>query len=123
VLIRVAVVGILAIMLVPWLWWLVFVFGWVIFPAFGLLVRGIAGAPERETEQLPATNCKERKLLEAVREHGELTPARAAMETPLSMAEADRMLKHLAEGGHPRTGARGVMGGVVSFFSQGWEGA
>jgi hypothetical protein len=95
----------------------------VIFLAFGWLVRGIAGLPERETEQLPATNRKERKLLEAVREHGELTPAWAAMETSLSVAETGRMLGHPAEGGHPRTGARGVMGGVVSFFSQGWEGA
>jgi hypothetical protein len=126
VLIPVAVVGILVITLVPWLWWLVFVFGRVLFPAFGglgVLVWGIAGLSERETEQLPATNGKERKLLEAVREHGELTPARAAMETSISVAEADRMLKELTGGGHPRTGARGVMGGVVSFFSQGWEGA
>jgi hypothetical protein len=29
--------------LVPWLWWLIFTFGWMILPAFGLLVRGIAG--------------------------------------------------------------------------------
>ena len=46
VLIPVAVAGVLVITLVPWLWWLVFVFGWTIFPAFGLLVRGIAGVSD-----------------------------------------------------------------------------
>ena len=37
------------------LWWLIFVFGWMIFPAFGLLVRGIAGLSDGP-EQLPAAN-------------------------------------------------------------------
>ena len=60
--------------LVPWLWWLIFTFGWMIFPAFGLLVRGIAGTSEDRPE-LSATNSKERELLGALREHGELTPA------------------------------------------------
>jgi hypothetical protein len=50
VLIPVAVAGLLVITLVPWLWWLVFVFGWTIFPAFGLLVRGIAGLSDGPTE-------------------------------------------------------------------------
>src|ERR671916_790410 len=68
--------------LVPWLWWLIFTFGWMIFPAFGLLVRGIAGLSEGKTE-LPAAGGKERELLEALQAHGELTPAQAAMETSL----------------------------------------
>ena len=106
VLIPVAVAGVLVITLVPWLWWLVFVFGWMIFPAFGLLVRGITGLSERSTG-LPAANGRERELLGALREHGELTPARAAMETSLTVAEADRMLKELAEGGHLEVRARG----------------
>ena len=113
VLIPVAVGAILVFTLVPWLWWLIFVFGWMIFPAFGLLVRGIAGLSEGKTE-LPPGN--ERELLEALREHGELTPAQAAMETSLSVTEADRMLKELAEGGHLDVRVRG--GGL--FYSL-WE--
>jgi hypothetical protein len=106
VLIPVAVAGVLVITLVPWLWWLVFVFGWMIFPAFGLLVRGIAGVSESPTE-LPARNTKERELLEALRREGELTPARAAIETSLTVAEADKMLKELTEGGHLEVRVRG----------------
>ncbi len=101
--------------LVPWLWWLVFTFGWMIFPAFGLLVRGIAGTSEDRPE-LSAANSKERELLGALREHGELTPARAAMETSLTVAEADEMLKELAEGGHLDVRVRG--GGI--FYAL-WE--
>jgi hypothetical protein len=101
--------------LVPWLWWLIFTFGWMIFPAFGLLVRGIAGTSEDRPE-LSAANSKERELLGALREHGELTPARAAMETSLTVAEADEMLKELAEGGHLDVRVRG--GGI--FYAL-WE--
>ena len=42
----------------------------------------------------------ERRLLEAIDRHGEITPARAALETTLTVAEADRMLSELAKGGH-----------------------
>ena len=42
----------------------------------------------------------ERQLLEAIDRHGEITPARAALETTLTVAEADRMLSELAKGGH-----------------------
>jgi hypothetical protein len=44
-----------------------------------------------------------------LREHGELTPAQAAMETSLSVTEADRMLKELAEGGGMEGGTRGII--------------
>jgi hypothetical protein len=98
-------------------WWIWFTFCWVIFPAFGLLVRGIAGLSEGEGRVgIPAGNSKERELLEALREHGELTPAQAAMETSLSVTEADRMLKELTEGGHLDVRVRG--GGL--FYSL-WE--
>ncbi len=106
VLIPVAVAGVLVLTLVPWLWWLIFVFGWTTFPAFGLLVRGIASLSGSPAE-LPASNSKERELLGALREHGELTPARAAMETSLTVAEADEKLKELAEGGHLDVRVRG----------------
>jgi hypothetical protein len=91
---------------IPGFWWLIFVFGWLIFPALGLLVRGIAGLSEGATE-LPATNGKERELLEALRKRGELSPAQAAMETSLTVAEADGMLKELVEGGHLDVRVRG----------------
>jgi hypothetical protein len=117
VLIPVAVGAVLVFTLVPGLWWLIFVFGWMIFPAFGLLVRGVAGLSEGEGRtELPAGNSKERELLGALREHGELTPAQAAMETSLTVAEADRMLKELTEGGHLDVRVRG--GGL--FYSL-WE--
>ena len=93
--IPVAVAGAAVLIFIPYLWWLVFVFGWTIFPAFGLLVRGIAGLSDNPKE-LPSANGKERELLEALREHGELTSARAAMETSLTVTEADKMLKELA---------------------------
>ncbi len=115
VLIPVAVSLVLVLTLVPWLWWLVFVFGWMIFPAFGLLVRGIAGLSEGKT-QLPSASGKERELLGALRSHGELTPAQAAMETSLTVEEADGMLQRLAEGGHLQVRVRG--GGL--FYSL-WE--
>ncbi len=182
------------------LWWLIFVFGWAIFPSFGLMVRGIAGladeqsklsSPDTEARHLagsswcselrqghaastpavigpktqigigivtfvpalifgvvpllltsgllsalpaivmvllssylmvnglrglsdnqdrrsiPAGNSGERELLNALREHGELSSARAAMETSLTVAEADEIFKRLAEGGHLDVRVRG----------------
>jgi hypothetical protein len=115
-LVPVAVGLVLVFTLVPWLWWLIFVFGWMIFPAFGLLVRGIAGLSEGRAGLPSAASGGERELLEALRERGELTSAEAAMDTSLSVAEADRMLKELAEGGHLDVRVRG--GGL--FYSL-WE--
>lgn len=106
VLIPVTVAGVLVLSMIPHLFWLIFVFGWMLVPAFRLLVRGIAGLSE-DRPQLSTTNSKERELLEALRREGELTPARAAMETSLTVAEADRMLKELAEGGHLEVRVRG----------------
>ena len=91
--------GVLLVGLAPGLWWVFTTYGWVAFPAFGLLVRGFAGLPEGRTAT-PARERKERELLGALRQWGELTPTRAAMETSLSVAEADEMLRELAEGGH-----------------------
>ena len=116
VLIPVAVAGILVLTLAPGLWWLIFVFGWMLFPAFGLLVRGIAGLSEGPDEPAVA-NPGERELLEALQRRGELTPAQAAMETSLTVDEADRMLEDLAAKGHLEVKVRG--GGL--FYGL-WEG-
>jgi predicted ArsR family transcriptional regulator len=51
----------------------------------------------RET---PAAPGKEQELLEALERRGEITAARAAIETSLSIAEADEMLSRLAQNGH-----------------------
>lgn len=96
-------------------WWLIFVFGWAVFPAFGVFARGVAGLVETRSEPLPK-NARERELLEALRERGELTPAQAAMETSLTVEEADNMLKELTEGGHLQVRVRG--GGLFYSF---WE--
>jgi hypothetical protein len=44
---------------------------------------------------------KERELLSAIRNNaGSITPTEAAMETSLTVGEADKMLSELAAGGH-----------------------
>jgi hypothetical protein len=87
-------------------WWLIFVFGWMVFPAFGVFARGIAGLVESRS-QPPAANARERELLEALQRRGELTPAQAAMETSLTVNEADKMLEDLASKGHLDVKVRG----------------
>ena len=87
-------------------WWLIFVFGWVVFPAFGVFARGVAGLVDHRSET-PPPDTRERELLEALRAHGEITPAQAAMNTSLTVSEADKMLKELAEGGHLDVRVRG----------------
>ncbi len=92
------------------LWWLIFVFGWAVFPAFGVFARGVAGLVEtRWSDPLPK-NAKERELLGALSEHEEITPTQAAMETSLTVEEADNMLKELATKGHLDVRVRG--GGI-----------
>ncbi len=96
-------------------WWLIFIFGWAVFPAFGVFARGVAGLVDTRSEP-PAANARERELLEALQSSGELTPAQAAMETSLTVNEADEMLKDLAANGHLDVRVRG--GGL---FNRQWE--
>ena len=50
---------------------------------------------------LPQPASKERELLSAIRDNGgSITPAEAAMETSLTVREADGMLSDLASSGH-----------------------
>ena len=100
---------------VPQMWWLIFVFGWAVFPAFGVFARGVAGLVDSRPETLPE-GTKEKELLGALQHRGELTPAQAAMETSLSVAQADEMLESLASKGHLDVRVRG--GGI--FYSL-WE--
>jgi DeoR/GlpR family transcriptional regulator of sugar metabolism len=50
---------------------------------------------------------RERTLLGAIRDSGEISAAAAAAKTSFSVAEADRRLKELAENGHIEVRARG----------------
>ena len=97
---------IILVVLAPGLWWVFTTYGWVAFPAFGLLVRGVAELPEGRSAT-PDRESKERELLGALRQWGEHTPTRAAMETSLSVTEADETLRELAEGGHLEVRVRG----------------
>ena len=109
----------LLLVLNPQYFWLIFVFGWLIFPAVRLFARGVAGLADARTMPSPR-NSKERELLQALQARGELTPAQAALETSLSVAEADKMLRELAEGGHLEVRVRG--GGLYySLWREGEE--
>lgn len=73
-----------------------------------LIVNGVRGLSDNRSQRsIPAGNSGERELLNALREHGELSSARAAMETSLTVAEADEIFKRLAEGGHLDVRVRG----------------
>ncbi len=102
--------GVFLVAFFPGLWWIFTTYGWISFPAFGLLIRGMASfsvnaagpRSPRVTE-----DDEERELLEALRKHRELSPVLAATETSLSVARADAMLRGLAEGGHLEARIRG----------------
>lgn len=106
VLVPIVIGGVVLLTLAASFWWLIFVFGWMVFPAFGLLVRGIAGLSDGPDEPAVASS-RERELLEALQRRGELTPAQAAMETTLTVNEADKMLEDLAAKGHLDVKVRG----------------
>jgi uncharacterized membrane protein len=78
---------------------LVISFGLMI-PAVALLASALQKANKRR-RALPLASDKERELLSAIRDNGGvITPTEAAMETSLTVKEADRMLSELAGGGH-----------------------
>ena len=87
-----------------------FFFFWMIpfflVPALGLSVRSVAGLFEARAQRPVDEGRQEKELLGALARHGELTPARAALETSLSVAEADRMLSGLARDGRIEVHAR-----------------
>lgn len=87
-----------------------FMFFWMVpfflVPAVVLSVRGLAGLLEGRSGLAIDREQKEKELLGALARHGELTAARAALETSLSVSEADRMLSELAKDGHLEVRAR-----------------
>jgi membrane protein implicated in regulation of membrane protease activity len=67
-------------------------------------VRG--GVGSRRTVEARASSGGEKELLRALERHEEITAARAALETSLSVARAEEMLAKLASGGHVEVRAR-----------------
>ena len=68
--------------------------------AAALLGKGISEMRGRQRSLAPPVS-KERELLSAIRANGgSITPAEAALETSLTVREADRMLSELAASGH-----------------------
>jgi hypothetical protein len=71
---------------------------------------GRSAAPAGAVDDLSALPsdgiAKERELLLALERHGEITAARAALETSLGVAAAEEMLSELANDGHVRVAAR-----------------
>src|SRR5829696_8509775 len=106
VLVPVALSGLLLVVFVPQLWWIFTIYFWVAFPALGLLTTSVSGIGEDRPRRIPEAEM-ERELLEAVSDGGEVSAASVAARTSLSVAEADRRLKELAENGHIEVRARG----------------
>lgn len=84
-------------------WWVIPVF---LVPAVALSVRGVAGLFEERSRRPMDEVRREKELLEVLARNGEVTPARAALETSLSVSDADRMLSELAKEGHVEVRAR-----------------
>ena len=102
--------GVFLVAFFPGLWWIFTTYGWISFPAFGLLIRGLASSsahPSGPRAPRVTEDDEERDLLEALRKHRELSAVLAATETSLSVARAEAMLRELAEGGHLEARVRG----------------
>jgi hypothetical protein len=86
----------------PLLFLLIWAVPFLVAPAFVAVGRGLSGFSESRTQKdgKVTEEGKERELLEALARHGELSPALAALETSLTIAEANRMLSDLAKSGH-----------------------
>jgi hypothetical protein len=84
-------------------WWMIPFF---VVPAIVFSVRSLAGLGRRRSGWSVDKDLKEKELLEALARRGEITAARAALETSLSVSEADRMLSELAKEGHVEVRAR-----------------
>ena len=86
----------------PFLFLLILAVPFFLAPTFVAVARGLSGLSESLTRKggTVTEESKERELLEALARRGELSPALAALETSLTVAEANRMLSDLANSGH-----------------------
>ena len=78
----------------------------VVGPAIRASARGRSEVSERREQEPVEEERKERQLLQALERCGELSSARAALETTLTVSEADQMLSGLAKDGHIEVRAR-----------------
>jgi DNA-binding transcriptional ArsR family regulator len=106
VLVPVGLSGIFLVVFAPQLWWIFTTYFWVAFPTLGLLTSGVSGLGKERPLRVSGAEL-EQELLEAIRDGGEISAASVAARTSLSVAEADRRLKSLAENGHIEVRARG----------------
>jgi ATP/maltotriose-dependent transcriptional regulator MalT len=93
----VLVLGATCLVLVPLtiLWWIVPVLGAVVPIALAVLDE-----PDPKLRGTDDKKLKERELLNALAERGEITPITAAMHTALTVYEASKMLDGLTSKGH-----------------------
>jgi hypothetical protein len=71
------------------------------FPASVSLALGLSKLEQQRRKAVSPRVSKERELLSVMRNNtGSITPTEAAMETSLTVSEADKMLSKLAGGGH-----------------------
>lgn len=91
------VLGVTCLVLVPLtnLWWIVPVLGAVV-----PLALAVLEGSDLKLGRAGDKKGKERELLEALVERGEITPTTAAMRTSLTVDEASKMLEELAGKGH-----------------------
>lgn len=75
---------------------------WFLIPAAILIALGLRDLGHQKNPVLPAVeNNSEKELLSSIRDNGgSITPAEAAIETSLTVREADEMLSELANDGH-----------------------
>lgn len=91
-----------------------FFFFWFLIPLFFVPVlavaarglNGLSSGQSLQSRQINSEEDKETELLEVLARRREVTAARAALETSLSVSEADRMLSGLANDGHIEVCAR-----------------
>jgi ATP/maltotriose-dependent transcriptional regulator MalT len=86
----------------PWAWLAVLGIGVVAPLAFMRQINRAIATHEESRRATPGAREKEKEILLALEERGELTPATAAMRTSLTIEEASRMLDRLATRGHLR---------------------
>ncbi len=79
---------------------LFFVFIFFVAPALGHPAPRGGTESHGISEARTATDSDEKELLRALERHEDITAARAALETSLSVTEAERLLGKLGSGGH-----------------------
>lgn len=97
-------------------WWLVLVFGAAVPVALSIPTKGGGGT---QTPPTARVDDKERELLSVLGRHGEVGPALVAMETALTVTEAEGMLGEMAKKGHLEVRARD---GVLAYALPGRRG-